>query len=57
LTPEDLAPAAVGPWLADALSALPGDLTDRSLREDLEIARGLLTQWGDRQVEHPAESG
>jgi histidine ammonia-lyase len=27
------------------------------LREDLEIARGLMTQWGDRQVEHPAESG
>ncbi|MGW1344514.1 aromatic amino acid lyase [Kribbella sp. NPDC002412] len=57
LTPDDLAPAAVGPWLADALAALPGDLADRSLREDLEIARGLLTQWGDRQVEHPAEAG
>jgi histidine ammonia-lyase len=57
LTPDDLAPAAVGPWLADALAALPDDLADRSLREDLEIARGLLTQWGDRQVEHPAESG
>jgi histidine ammonia-lyase len=57
LTPGDLAPAAVGPWLADALATLPGDLADRSLREDLEIARGVLTQWGDRQVEHPAESG
>lgn len=56
LTPEDLAPAAVGPWLADALMALPDDLTDRSLRDDLEIARGLLTQWGDRQIEHPAET-
>ena len=57
LTPADLAPAAVGPWLADGLAALPDDLTDRSLRDDLEIARGLLTQWGDRQVEHPAEAG
>jgi histidine ammonia-lyase len=55
--PEQLAPAAVGPWLADALAALPDDLADRSLRDDLEIARGLLTQWGDRQVEHPAEAG
>jgi histidine ammonia-lyase len=36
---------------------LPDDLADRSLRDDLEIARGLLTQWGDRQVEHPAEAG
>jgi histidine ammonia-lyase len=57
ISPEQLAPASVGPWLADALSALPDDLTDRSLRDDLEIGRGLLTQWGDRQVEHPAESG
>jgi histidine ammonia-lyase len=57
LRPEQLAPAAVGPWLADALAALPDDLADRSLRDDLEIARGLLTQWGDRQVEHPAEAG
>jgi histidine ammonia-lyase len=56
VTPDDLAPASVGPWLADALAALPDDLRDRSLREDLEIARGVLTQWGDRQVEHPAES-
>lgn len=56
-TPEKLEPAAVGPWLADALAALPDDLTDRSLRDDLYIARGLLTQWGDRQVEHPAEAG
>jgi len=43
--------------LSDALAALPGELKDRSLRDDLEIARGLLTQWGDRQVEHPAETG
>ena len=57
LEPEQLAPAAIGPWLADALAALPSDLKDRSLRDDLEIARGLLTQWGDRQVEHPAEAG
>jgi histidine ammonia-lyase len=57
ISPEQLAPASVGPWLADALAALPDDLTDRSLRDDLEIGRGLLTQWGDRQVEHPAESG
>ncbi|HET6293448.1 MAG TPA: aromatic amino acid ammonia-lyase [Kribbella sp.] len=57
LEPEQLAPAAVGPWLSDALAALPGELRDRSLRDDLEIARGLLTQWGDRQVEHPAEAG
>jgi histidine ammonia-lyase len=57
MEPEDLAPAAVGPWLADALAALPDDLADRSLRDDLEIARGLLTQWGDRQVTHPAEAG
>lgn len=55
--PDQLAPSAVGPWLADAMAALPNDLADRSLRDDLEIARGLLTQWGDRQVEHPAESG
>jgi histidine ammonia-lyase len=57
IEPEQLAPAAVGPWLADALAALPDDLEDRSLRDDLEVARGLLTQWGDRQVEHPAEAG
>jgi histidine ammonia-lyase len=57
LEPDKLAPAAVGPWLADAMAALPEDLTDRSLRDDLHIARGLLTQWGDRQVEHPAEAG
>lgn len=56
LTPPDLAPAAVGPWFADACATLPDDLTDRSLRDDLEIARGLLTQWGDRHVEHPAET-
>lgn len=55
--PGQLAPSAVGPWLADAMGALPDDLADRSLRDDLAIARGLLTQWGDRQVEHPAESG
>jgi histidine ammonia-lyase len=57
ITPDQLAPAAVGPWLGDALAALPDDLADRSLRDDVEIARGLLSQWGDRMVEHPAESG
>jgi len=46
-TPAKLAPAAVGQWLADALAALPDDVADRSLRDDVEIARGLLTQWGD----------
>ncbi|GAB2557468.1 aromatic amino acid ammonia-lyase [Kribbella endophytica] len=56
-TPEELAPSAVAAWLADALAALPPALADRSLRDDLEIARGLMTQWGDRQVEHPAEAG
>lgn len=56
VTPDDLTPAAVGPWLDDALTALSADLADRSLRDDVEIARGLLTQWGDRMVEHPAES-
>lgn len=56
LTPDDLIPAAIGPWLADACAALPADLTDRPLRDDLEIARGLLTQWGDRYIDHPAES-
>ena len=57
ITPDQLAPAAVGLWLGDALAALPADLADRSLRDDVEIARGLLSQWGDRMVEHPAESG
>ncbi|GAA1567154.1 aromatic amino acid ammonia-lyase [Kribbella sancticallisti] len=57
LGPDICKPASIGPWIADALTALPDDLKDRSLREDLEIARGLLTQWGDRQVEHPAEAG
>ena len=56
LTPADLSPAAVGPWLDDALAALPSDLTDRSLRDDVDIARGLLTQWGDRIENHPADS-
>jgi histidine ammonia-lyase len=55
LTPDDLAPAAAGRWLTDACAALPADLADRPLRDDLEIARGLLTQWGDRYVDHPAE--
>jgi histidine ammonia-lyase len=57
VTPADLAPAAVAPWLDDALTALPPELTDRSLRDDVDTARGLLTQWGDRMIEHPAESG
>jgi histidine ammonia-lyase len=56
VTPGDLSPAAVAPWLDDAFTALPASLTDRSLRDDVDIARGLLTQWGDRQVTHPAES-
>ncbi len=56
LEPAQVAPAAVGPWLEDACTALPADLADRSLRDDVEIARGLLSQWGDRMVEHPAES-
>lgn len=56
VTPADLSPAAVAPWLEDAFTALPASLTDRSLRDDVDIARGLLTQWGDRHVTHPAES-
>ena len=55
ITPDRLVPAAVGPWLGDALAALPEDLADRSLRDDVEIARGLLSQY--TVVEHPAESG
>jgi histidine ammonia-lyase len=46
LTPDDLAPAGAGPWLADALASLPPDLADRPLRDDLDIARGLLARWG-----------
>jgi histidine ammonia-lyase len=45
--PADLEPASVGRWVADAFTALPDDLTDRSLRDDLDIARGLLSRWGD----------
>jgi histidine ammonia-lyase len=56
VAPDRLAPAAVGAWLEDAFAALPADLADRSLRDDVEIARGLLSQWGDRMIEHPAES-
>lgn len=48
LTPADLAPAGVGPWLADAFAHLPAGLGDRSLRDDVDIARGLLTRWGER---------
>ena len=36
------------PWLADALGSLPGDLADRPLRDDVDIARDLLTRWGER---------
>lgn len=49
MTPEDLPPAGVAPWLADALASLPGDLADRPLRDDVDIARDLLTRWGDHE--------
>jgi len=47
-TPADLAPAAVASCLADALARLPGGLDDRPLRDDVDIARGLLTEWGEQ---------
>lgn len=50
LTPGDLAPAAIGPWLAAAFARLPRELGDRSLHADVDIARGLLTEWGSRAV-------
>jgi histidine ammonia-lyase len=46
LRPDDLAPAGVGRWAADALASLPADLADRPLRHDVETARGLLARWG-----------
>jgi histidine ammonia-lyase len=46
LRPDDLAPAGVGQWAADALTSLPADLSDRPLRHDVETARGLLARWG-----------
>jgi histidine ammonia-lyase len=51
VTPADLSTAAVGSWLADAFAHLPGELTDRSLRDDIDIARDLLTRWGSRATE------
>jgi histidine ammonia-lyase len=48
VTPADMAPHDIGSYLADALARLPGDLDDRSLRDDVDIARGLLTDWGRR---------
>jgi histidine ammonia-lyase len=46
LTPDDLAPAAVGRWLADALATLPEELVDRPLHDDILVARDMLTRWG-----------
>lgn len=57
IEPEHVEPSAVGSWLADAMAALPDDLEDRSLRDDLEIARGLLTRWGGHEIDHPSEAG
>jgi histidine ammonia-lyase len=49
LHPDELAPARVGPWIADALASLPEDLSDRPLRHDVETARCLLTRWGRQE--------
>lgn len=46
LTPADAAPAPIATQLATALDALPADLEDRSLRDDVRIARQLLVEWG-----------
>lgn len=54
LTPEDLLPARIGAWLKDAFAALPHDTADRSLRDDVEVARGLLTQWGEQESPPPS---
>jgi histidine ammonia-lyase len=43
----DLAPAGVSTWLADAFEHLPRELADRSLRDDIDTARDLLTRWGE----------
>jgi len=44
--PEELAPARIAPLLTEALSVLPADLEDRSLRDDVRTAWGLLETWG-----------
>ena len=48
ITPADLAPADIASCLADALTRLPEDLGDRPLRDDVDIARGLLSEWGNQ---------
>lgn len=48
IDPADLAPAEIASCLADALDRLPEDLGDRPLRDDVDLARGLLTEWGNQ---------
>jgi histidine ammonia-lyase len=48
LRPGDLASAGVTRWIASALGSLPQDLTDRPLRDDIDTACDLLTQWEPR---------
>lgn len=47
VSPEDLAPAPLARYLAEARDRLPGELADRPLRDDVEQARHLLAAWGE----------
>jgi histidine ammonia-lyase len=55
-TPHDLGPARIASYLADALAALPADLADRPLRDDLEEAERLLIRWGKFSPQQQAEA-
>lgn len=47
-TPDDLRPAGLARWLAHAQQRLPRDLSDRPLRDDIDVARELIADWGER---------
>jgi histidine ammonia-lyase len=48
--PHDLAPAAIADTIEHAFAVLPAELEDRSLREDVRVARALLTEWGEEAL-------